>query len=52
MGPRAGLDGRSMYTGINCTKSLALGAGNVNELMSQVGTVREVVCAQINVFPD
>lgn len=51
MGPRAGLEGRGMYTGINYTKSLALGARNVNEVMSQVGTVREVVCTQINVFP-
>ena len=42
---------RYVYNGINCIKSLAPGAGNVNELMSQVGTVREVVCAQINVFP-
>jgi len=48
VGPRAGLDGRGMYTRINYTKSLAPGAGNV---ISQVGTVSEVMCAQINVFP-
>jgi len=36
-----------MYYGINSTKSPASGAGNVSEprLMSQVGGLREVVCA-------
>ena len=36
----------------NSTKSPASGAGNVREsrLMSQVGRVREVVCAQVSVF--
>ena len=39
-----------MYTGINCTLSPAPSAGNANELMLQVGTVREAVCAHISVF--
>ena len=41
------------HSWISSTKSPASGAGNVSEprLMSQVRTVREVVCAWIIVFP-
>jgi hypothetical protein len=40
------------YSRINSTKFPALGADNVSEprLMSQVGRLREVVCACISVF--
>jgi len=42
----------NMYSGINPTKSPVSGAGNVIEpwLMSQVGRVRELVCAYVGVF--
>jgi len=41
-----------VLSGINPTKSPASGAGNVTEpsLTSQVGTVREAVCAYISLF--
>jgi len=40
------------YSGINFTESLASGTGNVSEprLMSQVGSVHEVVCVWIAVL--
>ena len=40
------------YSASNSTKSPTSGAGNVSEprLMSQVGRVREFVCAWISVF--
>lgn len=40
------------YISINSTMSLASSAGKVGDLslMSQVGTVREFVCAYISVF--
>jgi len=40
------------YCGINSKKSQVSGAGNVCEprLMSPVGRVREITCAQVSVF--
>jgi hypothetical protein len=40
------------YCGINSKKSQVSGAGNVSEvrLVSPIGRVREIVCAQVSVF--